>query len=170
MVMEVGSERCYVDDFEDGHEPRNGSGSRTLKRQENIFSPQVSRKQNWFPDTLLLAQQDLCWTFSPLNYNKFLWSYPVSRKFRTRTWHCLLLQQVRAKASVLPLITESEQKHKPEYEEFQSDNLLTIMNVRPEVIIRGVANMEEQEIPELTFSHEHPKLELLIEKLLMRKT
>ena len=56
MVMEAGSEVCYVDDFEDGHEPRNVGGSRILKEQGNILSPQASRKQNIPPDTLLLAQ------------------------------------------------------------------------------------------------------------------
>ena len=37
---------CYVDNFEDDHDPRNVSGSKSLKKQQNVFSPQASREQH----------------------------------------------------------------------------------------------------------------------------
>lgn len=41
MVMEAGSEGCYVDDFEDGHEPKNVGGSRSLKSKETYSPPKL---------------------------------------------------------------------------------------------------------------------------------
>ena len=63
---------CYVDNFEDDHDPRNVSGSKSLKKQQNVFSPQASREQNIPPDTLLSTQQHLCCAFYKFIYFFYL--------------------------------------------------------------------------------------------------